>query len=105
MRDDRGAGSVLVLMALAMLLVVVVGVSAIGQVIVLHTKVGAAAYLAALAAARAGDCAEAGKIAEVNGATLKSCVEDEGDFQVVTAFELTLLGQRIPVTATARAGY
>lgn len=105
MRDDRGAGSILVIMELAMLLVFVVGASAIGQVIVLHTKVSAAADLAALAAARAGDCGQAGRIAEANSATLQSCVQDAGDFQVVTAIEFALLGQRVPVTATARAGY
>lgn len=105
MRGDRGAGTVLVIVAM-LLLIVATGVAlAFVRVATAHARASSAADLAALAAARSGHCEEAGRVAGANGAVLVSCVAVGGDHQVVAATDLRLLGLELRIPVTARAGY
>jgi secretion/DNA translocation related TadE-like protein len=105
MRDDRGAGTVLVI--LAMLLLTVAASVALGfvRIATAHARAASAADLAALAAARSSDCEQAGRVAGANGAVLVSCVVQGTDYQVVVATDVLLMGRELRIPVTARAGY
>ncbi len=114
---DRGAGSVLVLVVSAVLVVGTVGVGVVGQVVAARHRVEAAADEAALAAAGAvrvhgpaAACGQAARVAGVQGATLGGChVDEDGSVKVVVTSRLPdsvgLVGAAVgTVTGRARAG-
>ncbi|MBB5787599.1 Rv3654c family TadE-like protein [Jiangella mangrovi] len=90
---ERGAGTVLVL---AVVLVVMVAVQAVAVLAAGQTarhRAAAAADLAALAAAQrlasgaVDPCADAGRIAQANGADLRDCVVDGAEVEVQVRVE------------------
>jgi secretion/DNA translocation related TadE-like protein len=109
--NERGAGSVLAIAAMALITFVSVVVLAAAQIVIARSRATAAADAAALAAAPmtfppvAGGrspVAEASALAEANGARLVSCVCSQvANFEprrvqvtVAVAVELPILGQR-----------
>jgi secretion/DNA translocation related TadE-like protein len=94
--SEWGAGSVLVLCAVAVVLSIVLGVAVLASGYHARHRAAAAADLAALAAAghvRSGEsaaCAVAGTIAKANGGVLRRC-ETEG-WQVVVAVGARITG-------------
>jgi secretion/DNA translocation related TadE-like protein len=96
-----GLGGVLVSLALAG--------AAGGQVLVAQRRAAAAADLAALAGAVAGQhgqepCPAARRMAGLGEATLASCAVDGERVRVVTAVELRIAGHDLTVRARAHAG-
>ncbi|MBE7325436.1 flp pilus-assembly TadE/G-like family protein [Nocardioides sp. Y6] len=88
-RCERGAGSVLTLALVAVLLTVTLAVAACGGLLSAHRQAQSAADLAALAgaveAARGGDgCAAAARVAELNGARSVRCSVEGTEVRVVT---------------------
>lgn len=108
---ERGAGTVLVL---AVVLVVMVAVQAVAVLAAGQTarhRAAAAADLAALAAAQqlasgaADPCADAGRIARANGAALRDCVVDGVEVEVQVRVETTSALPWLPAQERrARAG-
>ena len=109
--NERGAGSVLAIAAMAVVTFVAVAVLATGQIVIARSRATAAADAAALAAAPmtfppvAGGRSpveEASTLAEANGARLVSCVCSQvANFQprqvevtVAVPVDLPILGQR-----------
>ena len=78
--DERGAGTVLVLGGIGLLLAVAVAASLVGGVLLVRTRAAAAADLAALAGATSAlsgeqeACSQAARVAQANGVRLDSCV-------------------------------
>jgi secretion/DNA translocation related TadE-like protein len=102
---DRGAATVLLVAMLGVVLVVASAGAAIARVAAARVRVSTAADLAALAAARAGDCKVAAAVAIVNGATGAQCRLDGLDAQVRAVVTVQLLpGKQVQLTALARAG-
>lgn len=109
MSRDRGAASVLVLGAAAMVLAVSVPVVLVASLLASHRQAVRAADLAALAGAQhslvdaAEACAWAARVATANGAGLTRCSLQQGSLVVVVTRAAPL--PAVPaVTATARAG-
>jgi len=109
--DDAGAATVVVVAMAGVLMFVTVGLGAAGGLVVAQRHAQAAADLSALAGATGtGDaCAEAGRIAVANDATLERCRPDGDEVDVV----VSVPGPELPwaarwselrVTAEARAG-
>lgn len=108
---ERGAGTVLVL---AIMLVVMVAVQAVAVLAAGQTarhRAAAAADLAALAAAQrlasgaVDPCADAGRIARANGAALRDCVVDGLEVEVQVRVETTSVLPWLPAQERrARAG-
>ncbi|MCK6212550.1 flp pilus-assembly TadE/G-like family protein [Georgenia sp. EYE_87] len=109
---DRGAGSVLGLALVAVLLVLTLAVVGVARAVHARGTAQAAADLGALAAATAlqdltgsaGDpCAVAGRVVAVNGAELTAC-RTRGE-EVVVATRVPLAdGTGLAARASARAG-
>lgn len=104
-RGEEGAGVVLVIGVVALLVTLAVICAGAVALIAAHRQVQAAADLAALAGAegaRSGrePCAEAGRIAVANGADLTTCSASSGVVDVVVEAEVGLVG---PWTLSARA--
>ena len=77
-RDERGAGTVLAVAMLGLLVTVTLATSGVVGVVAAHRRAQSAADLAALAGAAAVQdgadaCARAGQIAARNSASLRSC--------------------------------
>lgn len=109
-RGERGVAASFVVVLAGVLVLVTVGATMLGRVLVEQRRVAAAADFAALAGAVAmqeqGEaCAAAAETAGANGAELAAC-QVMGDRVKVTAAgpALTLLGRVIVVTAEAQAG-
>lgn len=114
--NDAGSGTVLGLVALALVcFVATVGLARAQQVITIR-QASTAADLAAIAGAQAmtDHCARAGSVAAANGAQLSGCLRSGGDVHVqvrlamppLTAGLLRSFGLPTPpITAQARAGY
>lgn len=108
---ERGAGTVLVLGMLGLLLAVAVLAVLLAQATTVRHRAGAVADLAALAAARAGadnvpsPCRAARAVAEANDAAVHTCsVGSGGDARVSVTVTGTGLGRtRLRVTGSARA--
>ena len=108
--DERGSASLMVATCLALLLTIGAATGMVAAVFRAHRSAQAAADLAALAGAAAGQrgddgCAAADRFAIANGAVLVSC-RLEGD-DVVVRVEVAgprWLGQRADPVAEARAG-
>jgi len=94
------------LVALMAALLVAVGLALqVVHVGVARARITAAADLAALAAARAADCAAASPVGLANGATRLSCEPRGSDFLVRAETDVVVLGDRhITISGLARAG-
>lgn len=117
-RRDDGAGSVLVVVLVAVLGVGAVGVTAVGQAVLARHRAGSAADLTALAAASAawpwaepGRCggevrAAAERVAAANGAGLAACeVEGTSTVRVVVTVPVEGWASSVgPARSAARAG-
>lgn len=105
MKDDTGAGSIVVaLLAVGFLCVAMAAATSL-RLYVVHAHVSSAADLSALAAARSASCDEGRRVAQANNVELRACMQDGADFQVVAGEDVVLFGQDLPVEVTARAGY
>jgi secretion/DNA translocation related TadE-like protein len=106
-RDEAGAGVVLVLALVALLVTVALVSGGVVGVVVAHRRAQAAADLAALAGAGAissDPCAAARAMALRNGATQLGCVVDGADLIVTVSVTVPLLLGERDVTARSRAG-
>lgn len=108
-RDERGAGTVLGIAMMGLLVSVTLAVGCGVAVVATHRAAQAAADLAALAAAGAlqegGDpCASAADIATDNRSTLRGCRIDGWSVSVVVVSEVRLPVGRVELPARARAG-
>ena len=109
-RDERGAGSLLVVSFLSFLLLVGAALGVVAAMVGAHRMAQSAADLAALAAAvdlQEGEdpCAAASRIAGANHARLTSClVQGEEVVVEVAVAGPRWLGQAADLSARARAG-
>jgi secretion/DNA translocation related TadE-like protein len=109
-RDEHGAGTVLAVAMMGVLVTVTVAAVGVVGVIATHRTAQAAADLAALAGAAAlqdgGDaCAQAAEVAGRNRARLSGCEVDGWDVAVVvTARTSPLPGGVLDLRARGRAG-
>ena len=109
-RHEDGAGTVLAVAMMGLLVTVTVATAVVVGVIAGHRRAQSAADLAALAGAAAlqdgGDpCARAGDIALRNGAELRGCEIDGWEVRVVvTAAGVRLPGGAVELDARSRAG-
>ena len=110
--DECGAGTVLVVGVIAVLLAAALGVSGLIQAQVAAGRARTAADLAALGGATAlssvlapGDpCEVAGRVARANGAEVKACTVVEEDVVVEVFVGVRVLGVARTTTSAARAG-
>lgn len=108
--DERGAGSVLAVAMLGLLVTVTVAAAGVVGVVATHRIAQSAADLAALAGATAlqdgGDaCVRAADVAARNRATLDGCQVDGWDVAVVVRASTSLLpGGLLDLRARGRAG-
>jgi len=113
-RGEDGAGSVLVLAMLGVVVVLGLALGSLGAARVARAGAQSAADLAALAAADQlalgrvlgtsdveGACARAREVAVRNGASVESCAHEGGGVVVVRVARVTSFG---PARAAARAG-
>lgn len=104
MRNDRGAAAVVVAVLAALGLLALSGAVAMVELVSTRVRMSAAADLAALAAARDGDCEAGLQIAFANHAQEADCAEDGEDVVVFTQRSIRLFGRPLAVRAHARAG-
>lgn len=109
MRDEQGAGTVLAVSMIGLIVTVTVGVSGTVGVVAAHRRAQSAADLAALAGAGAlqdggAACARAATIAERNGASLSRCRVEDWDVRVEVTRRLRLPGLEMELAARGRAG-
>jgi secretion/DNA translocation related TadE-like protein len=103
--DDRGSAAVMLVPVLSLVLLMTLGVAAVGRVAAARATASAAADLSALAAARTGSCVTADEVAAANGATVLMCRIVGYDAVVRASIQVpVLLGRSVRVTADARAG-
>jgi secretion/DNA translocation related TadE-like protein len=108
-RDETGAGTVLAVAMIGLLVTVTVATSGAVGLVAGHRRAQAAADLAALAGAAAlqdgGDaCSRAGTVAERNGASLRRCRVEEWNVSLVVASSVHLPGGSIDLRARSHAG-
>ncbi|RIQ27331.1 Rv3654c family TadE-like protein [Jiangella rhizosphaerae] len=108
---ECGAGTVLILSVVLVIMVATQAVAVLAAGQSARHRAAAAADLAALAAANrlalgsADPCADAGRIAEANGAALRDCVVDGMEVEVQVRVETTSLLPWLPAQdRRARAG-
>lgn len=105
MSRERGSATVLLAAMISLALISAWAVAAVARIATTRARMSAAADLAALAAARAGDCAAAQRTAADNAADAVRCQSDGPDFTVSADKELDVLpGRSITISAAARAG-
>ena len=110
MRREDGAGTVLAVSLMGVVLLVAVGTTGAVGLVATHRRAQSGADLAALAAAAAlqdgGDpCARARQIAGRNGTEVRGCVVEGWEVAVmVVATSQRILGQVLDLPARARAG-
>ncbi|MDX6275440.1 MAG: hypothetical protein QOJ92_2650 [Frankiales bacterium] len=112
--DERGSGTVLLLVSAGLLLLAVLVALGLGSVTLARHRAQSAADLAALAAADrlgrgpAGEpCRVASQVAAANGVRVESCTEQQESVLVVVTRRARLprlLGGGLTVRAGARAG-
>ena len=110
--DECGAGTVLVVGVIAVLLAAALGVSGLIQAQVAAGRARTAADLAALGGATAlssvlapGDpCKVAGRVARANGAEVTACTVVEEDVVVEVSVGVRVLGVARTTASAARAG-
>lgn len=109
-RRERGSATTLAVAAMAVLLFVAVALAGLGGAVIALRSAQSAADLSALAGAetvqQGGDaCGAAAVIAGRNGARLLQCSLDDEEVTVeVSVRGPRLLGKRLDVRASARAG-
>ena len=108
-RDEQGAGTVLAVAMLGLLVTVTLGTSGAVGVVAAHRRAQSAADLAALAGASALQdgaeaCSRAGRIAARNSASLRSCAVEGWEVSVRVVEELQLPGLSMELEARGRAG-
>lgn len=108
-RGESGAGTVLAVAMLGILVTVTVATAGVVGVVGAHRRAQSAADLAALAGATAlrggGDpCGRAAVIAERNGVDLRQCRVQEWDVSVVVARRIRLPATSVELVARGRAG-
>ena len=108
-RGEQGAGAVLAVAMIGLVVTVTVGTSGAVGVVAGHRRAQSAADLSALAGATAlqagGDaCQRARVIAGRNGAALQRCQVDGFEVVVVVARSVRLPGMPMELKARARAG-
>ena len=108
-RDEQGAGTVLAVAMIGLVVTVTVGTSGAVGVVAGHRRAQSAADLSALAGATTlqdgGDaCQRARAIAGRNGAELQRCQVDGTEVVVVVARSVRLPGLPMELKARARAG-
>jgi secretion/DNA translocation related TadE-like protein len=109
MRDEDGAGTVLALAMMGLLVTVTLATSGVVGVVAGHRRAQSGADLAALAGAGAlqdgGDaCQGAGVIARRNGTRLRGCEIDGWNVTVVVSATVHLPGSPMELEARGRAG-
>jgi secretion/DNA translocation related TadE-like protein len=94
------------MVSMLVLLVALIGAALqMTRIAVARAQVSAAADLAALAAAQAGQCTPARAVALANGAELVVCEPVGPDFEVRAARNVSVLaGRHVRLEALARAG-
>lgn len=108
--DERGTATVAVLALIGVVLLVAAGAATVLGAVVAHRQAQAAADLAALSGAAAGEqggdaCAAAGEVAEANRSALTDCRVDGDDVLVTVAVDLPGAVEVLDeVRARARAG-
>ena len=108
-RGEQGAGTVLAVAMIGVVVSMTVGTSGAVAVVAGHRRAQSAADLSALAGAttlqNGGDaCARAGVIAGRNGADLKRCQVEGTEVVVVVARSVRLPALPMELSARARAG-
>jgi len=108
-RGEQGAGTVLAVAMIGLVVTVTVGTSGAVGVVAGHRRAQSAADLSALAGATTlqsgGDaCQRARVIADRNGADLQRCQVDGTEVAVVVARSVRLPGVPMELRARARAG-
>jgi secretion/DNA translocation related TadE-like protein len=108
-RHEDGAGTVLAVAMMGLLVTVTVATSGVVGVVAAHRRAQSAADLAALAGASAlqdgGDpCRQAGAVAQRNGAELRRCRVDDWDVSVTVVNRVRLPGGSMDLEARGRAG-
>ena len=108
-QTEEGAGTVLAVAMMGLLVTVTVATTGAVGVVATHRRAQAAADLSALAGAAAlqdgGDaCGRAGTIAHRNGARLRSCRVEGWNVAVEVASTLRLPGGSLDLPARGRAG-
>ena len=108
-RDEDGAGTILVVAMLGLLVTVTLATSGVVGVVATHRQAQSAADLSALAGAAAlqdgGDpCRRAGVIATRNGAQLRGCRVEQWNVAVEVTSSMRLPGASMDLAARARAG-
>ena len=108
-RDEAGAGTVLAVAMIGLLVTVTVATSGAVGLVAGHRRAQAAADLAALAGAAAlqdGDdpCRRAGTIAERNGGSLRRCRVEEWNVSLVVVSSVDLPVGSIDLRARSHAG-
>ncbi len=108
-RHQDGAGTVLAVAMMGLLVTVTVAVSGVVGVVAAHRRAQSAADLSALAGAAAlqdgvDPCQRAGSIARRNGAALRSCAVDGWEVTVAVTSTIRLPGESMELSARGRAG-
>lgn len=109
-RDEAGAGTVLAVAMMGLLVTVTVATAGVVGVVAGHRRAQSAADLAALAGAATlqsgGDpCRQAAAIAQRNGANLRRCEVEGWEVAVLVAAEgVRLPGAAMQLEARGRAG-
>ncbi len=107
--DEHGAGTVLAVAMMGLLVTVTVATSGVVGVVAGHRRAQVAADLAALAGAAAVQdgadaCQRAGRIAARNSASLRSCDARGWEVSVTVVEEVSLPGMTMQLRARGRAG-
>ncbi len=108
-RDEQGAGTVLAVAMIGLVVTVTVGTTGAVGVVAGHRRAQSAADLSALAGATAlqngGDaCPRASAIAGRNGTDLEACLVDGTEVVVVVVRSVRLPGLPMDLRARSRAG-
>lgn len=108
-RDEHGAGTILAVAMLGVLVTVTIGTSGAVGVVAAHRRAQAAADLSALAGASALQdgveaCSRAGDIAARNSASLRSCSVQGWEVSVTVVEDVRLPGLTMELRARGRAG-
>ena len=104
MKDERGYATVMLAALLGLAVVLCAFGVCVAAIAGARVRASTAADLAALAAARASDCALADQVARLNGAELVVCQRDGVDVIVDVRVPVAVLGRQLHGSAWARAG-
>jgi secretion/DNA translocation related TadE-like protein len=102
--SDRGSGSVLIIAASAVMMMLTVALGAVASAVILRSQVQRAADLVALAAAPLHEdepCDIAAEIADLNGVELISCAWNDGRSDVAVRRQFGPVIKQISAQASA----